>query len=187
MARRPFWSLCMVSLFLTSTELVFAAPGQVSVKPGAKGVVGGALVGAEIAVSVESILGVYKAWHYGLGAGIGAVGGGIGGYFVGKASTPAATSLLVGGIFFAIPTTVLLLKGMSYRPPSQEADFNQARLQHLQSPMTPPPGLIAIQQGAWSLETPNIQVSELSTRDEQLIFGASKGALVDVSLLRLRF
>ncbi len=162
-----------------------AQPGQDSIKPGAKGVVGGALVGAELVVSVESIVGLHKNWHYALGAGLGAVGGGVGGYFVGKQSTPAGTSLLVGGIFFAIPATVLMLNGMSYEPPTQQDDLNQAQWQ-LQ-PLAPPTGLIGYEQGSWDWKVPAIEISQLSTREEQLMYGAKQGPLVDVSLVQLRF
>jgi hypothetical protein len=188
---RPLSFFLLLCLVLFSAEQAFAQPGQDSVKPGAKGIIGGTLLGAEIVVSLESLAGVYKPWHYGLGAGLGAVGGGVGGYFIGKANTPAATSLLVGGIFLAIPATVFALNGLSQHPATQEADLSQAgvdtvRLQVI-APLAPPPGLVALDQGQWCLTVPTIQVSELSTRDEQLRYRARKGALVDVSLLRMRF
>ncbi len=183
-------SLFFITFFsvqLSFTELTLASPGQESIAPGAKGIVGGALLGAELTVGVESLVGLHQTWQYGLGAGLGAVAGGVGGYYVGKASTAAGTGLLISGIFLAIPATVLMLNGLRYRPPTQEGDARQlARFQqHAPLAFRPPPGLIGRYQGHWAVNMPTIMISELSTPDEQFIFGAQTGPLVDVSLLQL--
>ncbi len=84
-----------------------------------KGVVGGALLGAELVCGVEAVAGVKSPWAY-LGGGVlGAVGGGIGGHFVETNGSPRASMLmLAGGLTLVIPTIVGVLSATAYRPPS---------------------------------------------------------------------
>jgi hypothetical protein len=84
-----------------------------------KGVVGGALLGAELVCGVEAIAGVKSPWAY-LGGGVaGAVGGGIGGHFVEKNGSPRASMLLLaGGMTLVIPTIVGVLSATVYQPPA---------------------------------------------------------------------
>lgn len=88
----------------------------VSVK--GKGITGGVLLGAELVMAVEAAFGVRSTWAYIGGGAAGAIGGGIGGYFVEKTSSPKpANYLLVGGMALLIPTTVLILHTTAYRAP----------------------------------------------------------------------
>jgi hypothetical protein len=83
-----------------------------------KGVVGGALLGAETVVIVESLAGVRADWAYWVGAGVGAVGGGIGGHFIETASTDAHVPvyMLAGGLALVIPAIVLTLNATRFMP-----------------------------------------------------------------------
>lgn len=97
------------------------------VSPTAKGIVGGALLGGEVVVITEAIIGVRDPLPYWIGAGLGMVGGGIGGYAVEQASTDgkAPVYMLAGGLALAIPAIVLTLNATRYRP-SEEATEDRA-------------------------------------------------------------
>jgi hypothetical protein len=83
-----------------------------------KGIVGGSLAGAGLVTSVESLAGVHAGWAYGVGALVGAGGGGVGGYFIGNGSDDgkAPTYLLALGLAMVIPAIVLTLNGTRYIP-----------------------------------------------------------------------
>ena len=83
-----------------------------------KGIVGGALLGAEIVTMTEAIIDVRAPWLYAVGGGVGAVGGGIGGYFVEQASSDGRAPLymLGGGLALLIPAVVLTLNATRFRP-----------------------------------------------------------------------
>jgi hypothetical protein len=83
-----------------------------------KGVVGGSLLGADVVTIVESVAGVRPAWAYGIGALVGAAGGGVGGYFIGRDSSDgrAPTYILAGGLALIIPAIVLTLNATRYLP-----------------------------------------------------------------------
>lgn len=98
--------------------------GQDAASPKGKGIVGGALLGAELVLAVEAAADVQSPWAY-LGGGLaGAAGGAVGGYFIEKDAPNARASmlLLAGGLTLAIPTTVAVLAATAYEPP---ADYLQ--------------------------------------------------------------
>ncbi len=83
-----------------------------------EGVVGGALIGAEAVMITEALIGVKPWWAYAVGGGVGAIGGGIGGYFIEQAVTDGKAPLfmLAGGLALVIPTLVLTLNATRYQP-----------------------------------------------------------------------
>ncbi|HYO94179.1 MAG TPA: hypothetical protein VER33_06690 [Polyangiaceae bacterium] len=91
--------------------------------PTGKGVIGGALLGAELVLAIEAAFDVQSTWAY-IGGGVaGAVAGGVGGYFIERDSTTRLPMImLAGGMALAIPTTVAVLSATSYEPP---ADYVQ--------------------------------------------------------------
>ena len=99
--------------------------GEVS--PTGKGIVGGALLGGEVVTIVEALAGVKPTWLYLLGGGLGAVGGGIGGYFVEQSSTNGRVPvyMLAGGLGLLIPAIVLTLNATRYMP-SEDATEDHA-------------------------------------------------------------
>jgi hypothetical protein len=118
---------------LTRTLLSLAALGAVAsvardaeaqevVTPTAKGVVGGALLGGEVVMITEAIIGVRPVWPYLAFGGIGAVGGGVAGYFIEQSSSDGRVPLfmLAGGIALVIPTMVLTLNATRYRSPAED-------------------------------------------------------------------
>jgi len=88
------------------------------ISPTGKGIVGGALLGAEVVTITESIVGVRSGWAYLVGALVGAGGGGVGGYFVEQGSTDgrAPMYMLAGGLALVIPAVVLTLNATRYMP-----------------------------------------------------------------------
>jgi len=88
------------------------------VSPKGKGITGGALLGAEVVTIVESLIGVRNGWAYIGGAAAGAIGGGIGGYFVEQGSSDGRVPvyMLAGGLALVIPAVVLTLNATRYMP-----------------------------------------------------------------------
>jgi hypothetical protein len=88
------------------------------VSPTGKGIVGTALLGAEIVVFTEAIIGVRSGTAYLLGAGGGAIAGGVGGYFIEQAVSDGRIPayLLAGGLALVIPAVVITLDQTRYLP-----------------------------------------------------------------------
>jgi hypothetical protein len=88
------------------------------VAPSGKGIVGGAFLGGEVVVFVEAIAGVRSGAAYLVGAGGGAVAGGVGGYFVEQAVSDGRVPayMLAGGLALIIPALVVALDQTRYMP-----------------------------------------------------------------------
>ena len=112
---------------LSASALYLASPSALAVgtpEPASygKGIFGGGLLLAELTLTVESALHVEPWWAYALGGGLGAVGGGIGGYFLATATGPELpTAMMVSSLVFVVPTTILVLAETVRRPPSDVA------------------------------------------------------------------
>jgi hypothetical protein len=116
---------------LATAALVLALPFEAradNVSPTGKGITGGALLGAEVVTIVESLVGVRAGWAYGVGALVGAGGGGVGGYFIEKSSSSAdgkaPTYMLAGGLALVIPAIVLVLNATRYMPAEGAVEDN---------------------------------------------------------------
>lgn len=114
---------------LTSFTVATVAPAARAdeVEPTPKGIVGGALLGAEVVTIGEALVGVRSELPYWIGAVVGAGGGGVGGYFIEKSSDDGRIPvyMLAGGLALALPAIVLTLNAVRYRP-SEEAVENRA-------------------------------------------------------------
>ena len=88
------------------------------VSPDGKGIIGGAFLGAEVVVFIEAIAGVRSGTAYLLGAGGGAVAGGVGGYFIERAVDDGRIPayMLAGGLALIIPALVVTLDQTRYLP-----------------------------------------------------------------------
>lgn len=117
---------------------VMAIPGEASaqsvnqVTPTGKGIAGCALLGGEAVALIEAAAGARPRWAYILGAGLGAVAGGVGGYFLEQAATGDTTltgisvGTLVLGLGLAIPTTIAVIGATGYNPESDQANEDNA-------------------------------------------------------------
>jgi hypothetical protein len=96
------------------------------VSPDGKGVVGGALLGAEVVTITEALAGAKPAWAYIVGGVVGAAGGGIGGHFVENGSSDGKVPMymLAGGLALIIPAVVLVLNATRYQPEEGATEDN---------------------------------------------------------------
>lgn len=73
-----------------------------------KAIVGGGLLGAELVVIGEAIVGLEQEWMYYAGAGLGAVGGATGGYFLEPSLSPRlSVGMLMAGMALSIPALII--------------------------------------------------------------------------------
>jgi len=88
------------------------------VKPDGKGIVGGALLGAEVVVFAEALFGVRSGTAYVLGGIGGGIAGGLGGYAIETAVDDGRVPayLLAGGLVLVIPALVIALDQTRYMP-----------------------------------------------------------------------
>ena len=88
------------------------------VPPDGKGIVGGAFIGAELVVFVEAIAGVRSSTAYLLGAGGGAIAGGLGGFAIESSVDDGRIPayMLAGGLALVIPALVVALDQTRYMP-----------------------------------------------------------------------
>lgn len=101
------------------TPFAAHATGVGEASPTGKGIVGGALLGAELVMAGEAAFKVKPTWAYIVGGVAGGAAGGVGGYFIedqGDARGPML--MLAGGLAFAIPTMVAVLSATAYEPPA---------------------------------------------------------------------
>jgi hypothetical protein len=103
-----------------------------------KGIVGGALLGGEVVTITLAAIGVESAWPYLVFGGVGAIGGGIGGYFV-ESAAPAEAPLymLAGGMALIIPAVVATLNATAYQPPKDSIGDDPVDNQPADEPPAP--------------------------------------------------
>ncbi len=112
-----------VSVFLAMSVVETSAYAQPQVTATAKGVVGCALLGGELVISVTSAVGLRNSWALAGVTLLGAVGGGIGGYFLetgtGTSAPTWSVASLAAGILLLIPATVIVASSTAYQPGSE--------------------------------------------------------------------
>jgi hypothetical protein len=172
-----------------------AETGKEAAKSGAKGTVGLALLGAETVIAVEAAVGLDKAWMYGVGGGLGAIGGGVGGYFIDKAgNAQVSMSLLVGGLVFAVPTTIALLSATAYKPPhNPEVDAGATAAQRAEDRMhlarlAPVPSVVDVNEdGKVQLKMPAVGISPVFSQKSRQIYALPHATSVRVPVFHLTF
>ncbi|MBM4363541.1 MAG: hypothetical protein FJ104_12745 [Deltaproteobacteria bacterium] len=123
-AKARFSSLTAAAVFV-ATALASTPASAEAVSATGKGITGGVLLGAELAMIPQALAGVDKWWAYALGGGLGAAAGGVGGYFVETEVSTAEPSLymLAGGMALVIPAVVLTLNATAYKPEVEEGEM----------------------------------------------------------------
>jgi hypothetical protein len=132
-------ALASTFAFATLAGNPTSAAAQEQVSPDGKGVTGGALLGAEVITIVESMANVHQGWAYGVGAAIGAIGGGVGGYFVEQNSSDGRVPvyMLAGGVGLIIPALVLTLNATRYQPSNYTSEDHAPTNAPVANPGTP--------------------------------------------------
>jgi hypothetical protein len=185
---RSHSKLHRASLAITATSMALAtfmghAPAayadETEVSPDGKGIVGGALLGAEVVTIVEAIAQVRSGWAYVIGAIVGAGGGGVGGYFVEQANSSsdgkAPTLMLAGGIGLIIPALVLSLDATRYRPTEGASEDRAPKNAPVANPGTP--GGSSVSSGGSSPPPPPPPASGGGTTHPPLsLFDMTEGA-----------
>jgi hypothetical protein len=136
----------------------------------AKGIAGGSLLGAEVVMLTEAVIGVKPTWLYVVGGIAGAGGGGVAGYYLGGSSSPKPPSfVLAGGIALFIPTLIGIVTATQFQPddsyhqssPDEEDDASEARL-----------------------ELPQVEVAQSFTAEEAHVHQLRQVPAVHLSFLR---
>jgi len=179
-----------------------------------KGIIGGALLGAETVMLVEAAAETKPAWAYAVGGGLGAIGGGIGGFFAEDADARVSLYLLVAGMALALPTTVAVLSAAAYepvnyvedRPPADEPVADPARaapasetkptsrrpvretgsVKLARAPALPP-ALFGWNAGELTLSIPAVEVRQMYTRTEVALYGVKQQPEVEVPVVNVVF
>jgi len=197
-----------VTAFTILATLTFAgqasATGVEHASEKGKGIVGGALLGAEAVMLTEAAIGVKPRWAYAVGGGAGAIAGGVGGYFM-EQNFSAKTNmfLLSAGMVLAIPTVIAMLAATQYEPPAnyvqdqapsdepvadppQGASREQAPKQqrrvavHRTSPVQAslyyqlPPALVGLNEGDFQLSVPALALGQVYTPRQMSEFGVKQ-------------
>lgn len=215
---RPIGALAAAALVAAAT-LADARPAAAqqaaqadSVKGDGKGIVGGALLGGEIVMIPMAAFGVDRAWPYLVFGGLGAVGGGVGGFFIEDAttdSTEVPLYMLAGGMALVIPTLVAVLNATAYKPPESDTKeqpatptkepapgggtsvkiTSQAAPAKRTASAAPqiPTSLVAVRSGELGVGVPAVEVRPLYTKREQVVFGVAQGEEVRVPVFKAQF
>ena len=195
-------ALLSVGFLIASTRPAQADTKDVS--PTGKGIVGGALLGAEAVTATEAALNVKPAWAYLVGGGVGAAAGGVGGYFLERHATSKTNMLvLAAGMLLVIPTTVAILSATAYEPPrdytedlgptneptADPAAPDQPQITPSETPAvrSTMPSLVGIADTRLSLGVPAIEVFDMYTARERLRFGMKQRTEVRVPVLCVLF
>ena len=175
------------------------------VAPTAKGVVGGAFLGAEVVMMPMAIAGVKPVWPYLVFGGLGAVGGGIGGYFVESAVDDGRVPLymLAGGLALVLPTVVLTLNATRYRasenyrennaptnsPPADPGSPSGGAVKtgQRETPVTPTGSLLAVNGKQLQLSLPIPEVKPVFTARQRAELGVKQETEVRVPLVNVAF
>lgn len=205
--RNPFpWgsrglaATCALAAALLTSIPAGAQTGVASASSAGKGIAAGILLGAETVVFAEAAVGVRPGWAYLLGAGVGAAGGGVGGYFLESRLDPrSATLLLAGGLVLAIPATVVALSASAYTPPSDyvedlpppddpvEAPPQASSRPALRPSLRPPPPALIGVDGGWSLGVPAVALLDVYPVELRRRYGLPRETEVQVPVLAMRF
>jgi len=179
----------------------------------AKGIVGGAFLGAEVVMMPMGIAGLKPWWPYVVFGGVGSVGGAIGGWAVEQAAPPAEAPLymLAGGLALVIPTLVLTLNATTKKnydddstttpapstddknkPPGDQKAPDGTTVTVTSSakdkiPEGVPSAAIDLRKGAIRIGIPAVEIRQMYTPIEVAEFGVSQKTEVRIPVFSAAF
>lgn len=198
----------------TSVSGESEAAAEETVSPTAKGIIGGGLLGGEVIMMTEAIIGVKPWWAYLIGGVVGAGGGAAAGYAIEKSSTDgrAPIFLLAGGLALVIPTLVLTLNATRYHPIEGASEDSAPRNEPKADPgapggnavtpggaapppaappVVPPPppptSLLDVHSGDVRLGVPLPEVRPVFSQADRAQFGMKQQTEVRLPVFRLAF
>lgn len=208
-------SLLALAALAVSVALPRSARADEEASPTGKGIAGGALLGAELVLSIEAAADIEPTWAYVVGGLAGAAGGGVGGYFIEEEGEPKLPLImLAAGMALAIPTTVAVLSATAYeppleyvedKPPSDEpvadpprpvgatptsrtaARRRQPARSHTVAKAPAPPALIDVDPARVTLSVPAVELRDVYTRAEVASFGLTQATEVRIPVLNVLF
>ncbi len=128
-----------------------------------KGIVGLGLIGAELGMVIPAIAGVDATWAYLVFPAVGAIGGGVAGYFLleNNDQTDLSIAMLGVGMALVIPSAVLTLSLTAYDPEDEAPVVEAARFdvrdaREARARMRSGGGLVRIADGGAWLGAPTI-------------------------------
>ncbi len=192
---------CAAAVIAAVTTFLPTHAAAEPVSPTGKGIVGGALLGAEVVIIGEAIAGVEQPWLYAVGGVLGAGGGATAGYFLESSAHPrVSVSMLMGGMALIIPTIVVYLDATRDRVPERSRELF---LPGEPEPNPPDPeagprltmpslpldssAVVSLAQGGVQWNFPDVSISEVFTRDEQVRFALPRAHEVQFPVLTGRF
>jgi len=108
---------------LVAGVATFSGNAMADVSPSGKGIAGGVLLGAELSVFTEGLLGVQSGWAYALGAGAGGAAGGAAGFLIEDTDSAGVPMvMLTTGMALVVPATIVIMSSTRYTPPETPAD-----------------------------------------------------------------
>jgi hypothetical protein len=199
------------AVLLLAPAQAHAQAASQPVSPDGKGVVGGALLGAEVVDLTMGIIGVNRGWPYLVFGALGAVGGGLGGFALEQEtrSPEGALYMLAGGMALVIPTVVVSLNATMYKPPEATSDPANNEPAPAPAPLQPGPtqpqarrlllrpvaqteqhlrfSLVDVYKGTLAFSAPAVQVRPLYSEREKWTYGVSQGTEVRVPVFYAAF
>lgn len=159
-----------------------------SIPPDFKGIVGLGLIGAELGLVTPAIAGLRAPWAYAVFPAVGAIGGGLAGYFLLESPGHTNTSIAMLGVGMAlvIPATLLTLQLTAYDPEdevapvAQTARFDLRRAREAQARVRAGSGLVRVAEGGVWIGPPAVG-PVASSSQAGMRFGASDFQLSLVS------
>lgn len=182
------------------------------VTPTGKGIAGGILLGAELVIITEALIGVDDWWPYLVFGVVGGAGGGVGGYFVETAEVAEPSLyMLAGGMALIMPSVILMLNATAWEP-GEDLEEGEADVTDEGEPSAPgepagepqppagvpggeapegrrsvPRALIGIAAKRVTIGVPPVEIRPSYTVEEMARYGVSQATEVHIPLLQGAF
>lgn len=151
-------ALLRVAVLLAASMVARPIASAQDIRPQYKATVGLGLFGAELGLYLPTAFGYTETWSLITFPIVGAAGGAIGGYYIDRAGSPAASvSVLVVSLALAVPTVILTVGNTRYSTHDLERD-TRARIDRMRLAGD---GFLRLSEGEWRLAAPGVAVDPL--------------------------